>query len=97
VFYVLTIDLLIVGPSKSHTNQLRQTDGERFFEDRMHVEIAEQFSHSTRRVRDNKDTKAIVRSCMMRSGILSRLSCLHSAKVRFVDRSIAKKFGVAFV
>jgi hypothetical protein len=41
MFYLSMGDLLMVGPSKRHTKQLRQTDGERFFEDRRHVEIAE--------------------------------------------------------
>ena len=52
VFYLSTIDLLIVGPSKTDTNGLRQTDGERFFEDRMHVEFTKDFQQSLRRVRD---------------------------------------------
>ena len=42
VFYLSTIDLLIVGPSKRDTKQLRQTDGERFFGDREHDENAEE-------------------------------------------------------
>lgn len=42
MFYLLAIDLLIVGPSKSDTKQLRQTDGERFFGDRMHVKFAKE-------------------------------------------------------
>ena len=46
VFYLSLIDLLIVGPSKTHPNQLRQTDGERFFEDHMHVEFAKDFPQS---------------------------------------------------
>ena len=52
LFYLSTIDLLIVGPSKKHTNWLRQTDGERFFEDRMHVKFTKDFQQSLRRGRD---------------------------------------------
>lgn len=97
VFYLARNDLLIVGPSKTHTNQLGETDGERFLEDRSHVEFAKEFPQSHRHVRDTKDIKPIMRKCVMWSSILSCLSCLHSSKVRFADRSIAKKFNVAFI
>ena len=89
MFYLARIDLLIVGPSKTNANQLGETDGERFFDDRSHVEFAKEFPQSHHRVRDTKDIKPIMKKCVMRSCILSCLSCLHSTKVRFVDRSIA--------
>ena len=57
VFYLSTSDLLIVGPRKRHTKQLRQTDGERFFEYRVHVEIAKDFPRSDHRVRHTSDIK----------------------------------------
>jgi hypothetical protein len=78
MFYLSTIDLLIVGPSKTHPKRLRQTDGERFFEDRQLVEFTEKFRQSDHRVRDNKDTKTIALIEVMRSDILTCLSCLHS-------------------
>jgi len=95
VFYLSTIDLLIVGPSKTHTHHLRETDGERFFEDCLHVKFAKDFLRVTALVRDTYDTKTIVKKCVMRSCILSCLSCLHSAEVRFVDSSSTQKFDVA--
>jgi hypothetical protein len=43
MFYLQLMVLLIVGPTKTHTNQLGETDGERFFKDRMHDEFAKDF------------------------------------------------------
>jgi hypothetical protein len=45
MFYLSTIDLLIVGPSKTHTNGLGQTDGERFFGDRIDLEFTKDLNH----------------------------------------------------
>lgn len=70
-FYLSTIDLLIVGPSKTHTNGLGQTDGERFFGDHIDLEFTKDFKHSLRCVRNSKDIKQIVKKCLMRSCILS--------------------------
>ena len=52
VFYVSKMDLLIVGPLNTYTNLLRQTDGERFFVFRTHVEFAKDLSPRHRRLRD---------------------------------------------
>jgi len=52
MFYVSQIDLLIVGPLKSDTNQLRQTDGERFFADREHANFTKDSAQSDLRVCD---------------------------------------------
>jgi len=65
VFYLWSIDLLIVGPVKTDPKHLRQTDGERFFEDRMHFKFARDLQQSDRRVRDSKDIKTIVRIWLM--------------------------------
>jgi hypothetical protein len=62
LFYFSKVDLLIVGPSNTHTKLLRQTDGERFFAGREHVEFAEEFSTRRRRVRDTWDTRSITRA-----------------------------------
>jgi hypothetical protein len=40
LFYLSAGSLLIVGPSKAHTKELRQTDGERFFDFRSHFKFA---------------------------------------------------------
>ena len=80
VFYLATIDLLIVGPSKTHTNGLGQTDGERFFGHQIDLEFTKDFNPLLRCDRNNKDTKQIVKKCLMRSCILSCLSCLHLRK-----------------
>ena len=53
MFYVLTIDLLIVGPTKRDTKWLRQTDGERFFDERAQFEIAKDFPRFQLRIRDS--------------------------------------------
>ena len=60
-----SIDLLIVGPPKKNTKRLRQTDGERFFEDRVHIEFAKDFPPSHPRIRDTYDTKQIVKKYVM--------------------------------
>ena len=85
------------GTNKKATKRLRQTDGERFFEDRVHIEFVKEIPPSHPCIRDSYDTERIVKKYVMRSCILTRLSCLHSAKVRFRDRSIAKKIYVASI
>jgi hypothetical protein len=52
LFYVSKVNLLMVGPSNTHTKLLRQTDGERFFARREHVEFTKDFSLRRRRLRD---------------------------------------------
>jgi hypothetical protein len=72
VVHVLSLDdrSTNCGTTKKEYEVVRQTDGERFFEDRVHIEFAKDFPRSHPLIRDNYDTEQIVKKYVMRSCIL---------------------------